>query len=128
MSDSFDLLLAGGTVVNPATHLNQKLDVGVFGDRVTAIAIDLPRAGAKRVLDATGCYVTPGLIDFHVHSYWGVNPYGCDLDALCLATGVTTTMDAGSAGPVICSVSENSFMRNRRHACSDSSPWRNMEF
>jgi dihydroorotase len=35
-----------------------------------------------------------------VHSYWGVNPYGCDLDAVCLATGVTTTFDAGSAGPV----------------------------
>jgi dihydroorotase len=40
------------------------------------------------------------LIDFHVHSYWGVNPYGYNLDSLCLATGVTTTMDAGSAGPV----------------------------
>ena len=57
-------------------------------------------AGAKRVIDVAGCYVTPGLIDFHVHSYWGVNPYGCNLDSLCLATGVTTTMDAGSAGPV----------------------------
>ena len=100
MNDSFDLILAGGTVLNPATQLNQKLDVGVAGDRVAAIAADLPRAGAKRVIDATGCYVTPGLIDFHVHSYWGVNPYGCDLDPLCLATGVTTTMDAGSAGPV----------------------------
>jgi dihydroorotase len=100
VSDSFDLILAGGTVVNPATKVHEKLDVGVTGDRVTAIQADLPRAGAKRVIDCGGCYVTPGLIDFHVHSYWGVNPYGCDLDALCLATGVTTTMDAGSAGPV----------------------------
>jgi dihydroorotase len=100
MSDTFDVLLAGGTVVNPATKLNQKLDVGVSGGRITAIQSDLPRTGVKRVIDVTGCYVTPGLIDFHVHSYWGVNPYGCDLDALCLATGVTTTMDAGSAGPV----------------------------
>lgn len=100
MADVFDLLLTGGTVLNPATSLNQKLDVGVTGDRVTAIQANLPRAGAKRVIDVTGCYVTPGLIDFHVHSYWGVNPYGCNLDALCLATGVTTTMDAGSAGPI----------------------------
>ena len=100
MADVFDLLLTGGTVLNPATSLNQKLDVGVAGDRVTAIQANLPRAGAKRVIDVTGCYVTPGLIDFHVHSYWGVNPYGCNLDALCLATGVTTTMDAGSAGPI----------------------------
>ena len=100
MSDAFDLLLTGGTVLNPATKLNQKLDVAVTGDRVAAIQADLPRSGAKRVIDVAGCYVTPGLIDFHVHSYWGVNPYGCNLDSLCLATGVTTTMDAGSAGPV----------------------------
>ena len=100
MSDRFDLLLTGGTVLNPATKINQKLEVGVSGDRVAAIQADLPRTGVKRVIDVSGCYVTPGLIDFHVHSYWGVNPYGCDLDALCLATGVTTTMDAGSAGPV----------------------------
>jgi len=100
MSDTYDLLLTGGTVLNPATGMNQKLDVGVAGGRVAAIRSDLPVADAKKVLDASGCYVTPGLIDFHVHSYWGVNPYGCDLDALCLATGVTTTMDAGSAGPV----------------------------
>jgi dihydroorotase len=99
MSDSFDLLIAGGTVLNPATNINQKLDVGIANGRVATIHADLPRADAKRVLDVGGCYVTPGLIDFHVHSYWGVNPYGCNLDALCLATGVTTTMDAGSAGP-----------------------------
>jgi dihydroorotase len=100
VSDAFDLLLTNGTVLNPATKINQKLDVGVVGDRVAAIQANLPRSGAKRVIDVTGCYVTPGLIDFHVHSYWGVNPYGCNLDSLCLATGVTTTMDAGSAGPV----------------------------
>jgi dihydroorotase len=100
MADTYDLLLTGGTVLNPATGVNQKLDVGVKGDRVTAIQVNIPRSGVKRVIDATGCYVTPGLIDFHVHSYWGVNPYGCDLDALCLASGVTTAMDAGSAGPI----------------------------
>ncbi|MDZ4341205.1 MAG: amidohydrolase/deacetylase family metallohydrolase [Candidatus Binatia bacterium] len=100
MADTFDLLLTGGTVLNPVTGVNRKLDVGVAEGRVTAILADLPRANANKVLDVAGCYVTPGLIDFHVHSYWGVNPYGCNLDALCLATGVTTTMDAGSAGPV----------------------------
>ena len=100
MNEAFDILLSGGTVLNPATKLNEKLDVGVTGDRVTALQANLPRANAKKTVDVTGCYVTPGLIDFHVHSYWGVNPYGYNLDSLCLATGVTTTMDAGSAGPV----------------------------
>jgi len=100
MPDNYDLLIAGGTVINPATKTNQKLDVGVTGGRVAVIQADIPRTDGKRLIDASDCYVTPGLIDFHVHSYWGVNPYGCDLDAVCLATGVTTTMDAGSAGPV----------------------------
>jgi dihydroorotase len=100
MADPFDLLLTGGTVLNPATNTNQKLDVGITADRVTAIHANLPRANAKKTLDVTNCYVTPGLIDFHVHSYWGVNPYGFNADPICRATGVTTTMDAGSAGPV----------------------------
>ena len=100
MSETYDLVLTGGTVLNPASKLKQKLDIGVSGNRVTAIKTDLSRAGSKRVLDVTGCYVTPGLIDFHVHSYWGVNPYGCDLDGLCASTGVTTAIDAGSSGPI----------------------------
>lgn len=100
MSNTFDLILTGGTVLDPATGLNAKLDVAVTGARIAAIQPDIPRAGAKKVLNVSGCHVTPGLIDFHVHSYWGVNPYGCNLDALCLATGVTTAVDAGSAGPV----------------------------
>jgi dihydroorotase len=99
MADPFDLLLTGGTVLNPATNTNQKLDVGITADRITAIHANLPRASAKKTLDVTNCYVTPGLIDFHVHSYWGVNPYGFNADPICLASGVTTTMDAGSSGP-----------------------------
>ncbi|HWO42644.1 MAG TPA: amidohydrolase/deacetylase family metallohydrolase [Candidatus Eisenbacteria bacterium] len=100
MEHAFDLVLNGGTVVDPAIGARGKLDVGVTAGRIAALGPDLPSRGARRALDVTGFYVTPGLIDFHVHSYWGVNPYGFDADPLCLATGVTTTMDAGSAGPV----------------------------
>jgi dihydroorotase len=96
----FDLLLTGGTVLNPATGLNQRLDVGVSGERIAAMASDLAHPSAKQVLDVDGCYLTPGLIDFHVHSYWGVNPYGFNADPVCLASGVTTAIDAGSSGPV----------------------------
>jgi dihydroorotase len=100
MTDTFDLILAGGAVLNPASGLKQELDVGIAGERITALASKLPRENAKKVLDVGGCYVTPGLIDFHVHSYWGVNPYGFNADPICLASGVTTAVDAGSAGPV----------------------------
>lgn len=100
MSDPFDLLLTGGTVVNPATGLNRELDVAVVGDRVAALEPKLPRESAKKLLDVRGCYVTPGLIDFHIHSYLGVNPYGFDADPVCVSSGVTTAVDAGSSGPV----------------------------
>ena len=75
MNDTFALLLAGGTVLDPASGRCQELDVGIAGGRIAAIGPALSRDSAKRVLDVRGCYVTPGLIDFHIHSYWGVNPY-----------------------------------------------------
>ena len=100
MSEQYDLLLAGGTVLNPAMKLRQQLDIGIKDGRIAALQAKLPRTDAKRVIDVSGCYVTPGLIDFHVHSFWGVNPYGCNLDALCMSTGVTTAVDAGSSGPI----------------------------
>jgi dihydroorotase len=100
MTDVFDLVLSAGTVLDPASGLRQELDVGIAGERITALGPKLPLENAKEVLDVRGCYVTPGLIDFHVHSYWGVNPYGFNADPVCLASGVTTAVDAGSAGPV----------------------------
>jgi dihydroorotase len=100
MSSVFDILIAGGTVLDPASGRRQELDVGIVAGRISAIEARLPRNGTTRVLDARGCLVTPGLIDFHVHSYWGVNPYGFDADPSCLASGVTTAVDAGSSGPV----------------------------
>lgn len=96
----FDVLISGGTVLDPASGRHGPLDVGVVAGRIVALADKLPRPGATRVLDARGCLVTPGLIDFHVHSYWGVNPYGFEADPICLGSGVTTAVDAGSAGPV----------------------------
>jgi len=100
MSDTLDLLLTGGTVLNPGSGLRQESDVAIMDGRVAAIQPKLARENAKKILDVRGCYVTPGLIDFHVHSYWGVNPYGFNADSLCLASGVTTAIDAGSSGPV----------------------------
>jgi dihydroorotase len=100
MSDTFDLLLTGGTVLNPGSGLRQESDVGIMDGRVAAIQSKLARENAKKILDVRDCYVTPGLIDFHVHSFWGVNPYGFNADSLCLASGVTTAIDAGSSGPV----------------------------
>jgi dihydroorotase len=100
MDASADLLIAGGTLLDPATGLHAFGDVAIAGGRITAIGPGLSRGEGTRVIDARGAFVTPGLIDMHLHGYWGVNPFGMDVDGVCLATGVTTGVDAGSAGPV----------------------------
>ena len=95
---AFDRLITGGTVFDPGADLAVRWDVGVSAGRIAALGPSLPSDGALTVVDASGCYVVPGLIDLHSHVYWGVSEYGVDADQFILPGGVTTTIDAGSSG------------------------------
>lgn len=95
---SYDLLLAGGTVVDPAQGLHASADVAFAAGRVAAVGPGLARADAAEVIDCSGRLVTPGMIDLHVHVFWGVSHFGIEPDPHCIAKGVTTAVDAGSAG------------------------------
>jgi dihydroorotase len=95
---AFDLLVKGGTVVDPSQKLHKVCDVAFSRGKVAAVGKSIPKSQAKEVLDATGLIVTPGLVDMHTHVFWGVSHYGIDADETCLAKGVTTVVDAGSAG------------------------------
>ncbi len=66
-AERFDLLIAGGSVLDGTGRAAQRLDVGIRGDRIVALAPSLARANAARVLDATGRTVSPGFIDLHAH-------------------------------------------------------------
>jgi len=92
----FDLLLAGGVVVDPSQGMSGPADVGIREGRVAAVGPGLAQPARERI-DARGCIVTPGLIDLHAHVYAGVTSWGLKPDPVCLATGVTTIVDAGSA-------------------------------
>ncbi len=94
----YDLLLKGGTLVDPAQGINAARDVAFAGGRVVAIGDDLSRARAASVIDCGGRIVAPGMIDLHVHVFWGVSHLGVEADPHCVAKGVTTAVDAGSAG------------------------------
>lgn len=94
----YDVLIQGGTLIDPARGIHARRDVAFFGGKVAAVGENLLAAEATRVVDASGKLVTPGLIDLHVHVYEGVSHYGIDPDPTCLAHGATTVMDAGSAG------------------------------
>jgi predicted amidohydrolase len=94
---AYDLVIKGGTVVDPARDSERTGDVFVSGGRIAA-----PAAGggaeAGQVIDAAGCLVLPGLIDFHLHLYAGGTEIGLEPDPGLLPQGVTTAVDAGSAG------------------------------
>jgi dihydroorotase len=94
----YDLVLKGGRVVDPSQDLSAPRDVGILGHKIARLADDIPAAEALHVLDVSGSIVTPGLIDVHVHVYDGVAPLGIPPDPNCVAKGVTTVLDAGSAG------------------------------
>ncbi|PWU19540.1 MAG: amidohydrolase/deacetylase family metallohydrolase [Candidatus Rokuibacteriota bacterium] len=96
MTPTWDLLIRGGTLVDPAQSLSAKRDVAVSGGKVAAVAETLV-GDAAEVIDATGALVTPGLIDIHTHVYHGLAT-GRHADQTSLANGVTTVVDAGSAG------------------------------
>jgi dihydroorotase len=93
-----DLLLTGGTVVDPSQGLHAQKDIGLAQGRVVLVEDAIPRARARQVLDVSGLLVTPGLVDLHVHVYEGASHYGIEVDSTCLATGATTVLDLGSAG------------------------------
>lgn len=94
----YDLVIKGGRVVDPAQNLSEELDVAISGGKIARVAKSIPEAQARQVLNARGKIVTPGLIDIHVHVYEGVAPLGIPADPNCIAKGVTTAVDAGSAG------------------------------
>ena len=95
---AYDLLIKDGWVVDPSKGLSAHRDVAIRGRNVVRVSESIPGAVARRVLDAKGKIVTPGLIDIHVHVYDGVAPLGIPADPNCIAKGVTTVVDAGSAG------------------------------
>ena len=94
----YELLIAGGEVVDPAGPAQGRLDVAISGGRIAAVDRDIPPDTAAEVFDAAGLLVMPGLVDLHTHVYRGATFYGIAHDAVAWRTGVTTWVDAGSAG------------------------------
>jgi dihydroorotase len=95
---NYELIIKNGTVVDPAQGIHARKDVAFANGRVSALSDQIPTSEAREVIDAAGCFVTPGLIDLHVHVFYGVSHFGIEPDPTCLARGATTVVDAGSAG------------------------------
>jgi dihydroorotase len=101
----YDLLLQGGHLIDPKNATSAVRDVAIAAGKIAAVAPRIDPAEAFKVVDVSGLYVTPGLVDIHVHVYTGTGERGsyagdnsvCP-DGFTLRVGVTTVADAGGAG------------------------------
>lgn len=101
----YDLLLQGGHVIDAKNKISGVRDVAIKDGRIAAVAAHIDPAQAFKVVNVKGLYVTPGLVDIHVHVYTGTgepHSYAGDLsvypDGFTFRSGVTTVADAGCAG------------------------------
>lgn len=96
----YDLLLKNGHTIDPLNNIDGKMDVAIANGKVAAVAADINPALAKKVVDVSGHYVTPGILDIHVHVYHTREPEGLSVmaDSHSFKSGVTTMVDTGTAG------------------------------
>lgn len=101
----YDLVLKGGHVIDPKNQIDAIRDVAINNGKIAAVAASIDGSAALKVIDATGLYITPGIVDLHVHVFHTTNipaawagDYSVDPDSFSFRSGVTTMVDAGSAG------------------------------
>jgi dihydroorotase len=97
-SPTYDLVLTGGTLLDPAQGIHDRRDVAFKDGLVARVADRIDPTPAATAVDVSGKLITPGLIDLHGHFYHGGVDTSVHPDQICLASGTTTGVDAGSAG------------------------------
>ena len=96
VAETFDVIVTGGTLIDPAAGRSGRFDIGLRDGRVAAVEPSIPRRHAPRWIDASGKLVVPGLIDTHAHVYEHVTgKFGLDPDHVGVRSGVTTLVDQG---------------------------------
>jgi dihydroorotase len=104
VAQEIDILLKGGHLIDPKNMIDAQMDIAISGGKILRVATDIPAKNARKVVDATGMYVTPGLIDLHTHVFVGTNQGFADgfssvsPDDITLKAGITTVVDAGTSG------------------------------
>jgi len=106
LAQSYDILIKGGHIIDPANNIDQVMDLAIMGDKIAAVEKKISPKQAKIVVDASGMIVSPGLIDMHTHNFFGTVPNrylansfsAVPPDGFTFRSEVTTVVDAGSPG------------------------------
>jgi len=102
-----DILLKGGHVIDPKNNINAKMDVAILNGKIFRVSTNIPESSAKKTVNVSGLFVSPGIIDMHVHVFQGTDKYSTSVanssrsqqaDAFSFRSGVTTMVDAGTSG------------------------------
>jgi dihydroorotase len=103
-AQEIDMLIKNGHVIDPRNGIDEQMDVAISEGKILKVARNIPSTEAKKTIDATGMYVTPGFIDPHTHVFVGNNQgfadgFSCvSPDDITLKAGITTVVDAGTSG------------------------------
>ncbi|MDR2886444.1 MAG: amidohydrolase/deacetylase family metallohydrolase [Bacteroidales bacterium] len=105
-AQTYNIVIKGGHVIDPKNNIDGPMDIAVKDGKIALVAKNIDAKNGVQVVDATGMYVTPGLIDIHVHVFRGPNvdqqymngPNSVPPDGFTFRVGVTTVVDAGCAG------------------------------
>ena len=104
-AQQYDVVLRNGHVIDPKNNIDTQRDVAIRDGKIAAIEASIPASAAKRSVDISGLYLTPGLIDIHEHVFiglrhnaWGNGDLSVQADVMAVPNGVTTIADAGSSG------------------------------
>lgn len=105
-AQQYDLVLKGGHVISAKNQFDGKMDIAISAGKIALVAVNIDPKNARQIIDVNGLYVTPGIIDMHVHVFNGTNTDAYIADGLTslppdgftFRAGVTTVVDAGSSG------------------------------
>jgi len=105
-AQTYDIVIKGGQLIDPKNNINELMDIAVKDGKVALIAKNIDEKEGIQVVNAQGLYVIPGLVDIHVHVFYGTNadqqymdgPNAVVPDGFTFRVGVTTIVDAGSSG------------------------------
>lgn len=105
-AQSYALVIKGGHVIDAKNNIDEVMDIAVSDGKIVRVAKNIDESKGAQVINAKGLYVTPGLIDAHVHVFYGSDPdraysngpLAVIPDVFTFRTGVTTVVDAGSSG------------------------------